>query len=295
MRAISSRFTTPAPLLLLGLLFMGLLSSPAIAYIPDYHMIMSRLAENNGRGTYEIEQEILFPADPEPLRVKETWIIGGEYDMSVTLSGVGPLKGLIQGRIVYDKGSKYFVADKKLMKAKLSSDWWQPFFHFRYSKNIKPLLVSLNIAPPESLQDRKITKVDQKTTYTPQDFLRLSRTGGVINYTIGTPSSPESSSAAPGLWIQQDMFLIRKLRLPSQVLVSADDYSRYSRHQWLPKKTTVEWDQNHAQILLSRVDALNSKDKRTQLLNPKSLSENNNPELQLPDQATIKEFYQRFR
>src|SRR5690606_24249625 len=123
MREFLFSFRTPALALLVGVFGIS-----ANAYIPDYHMIMSRLAENNGRGTYEIEQEVLFPADPEPLRVKETWVIGGEYDMSVTLSGLGPLKGLIQGRIVYDKGNKYFVSDKKLMKAKLSNDWWQPFF-----------------------------------------------------------------------------------------------------------------------------------------------------------------------
>lgn len=277
------------------ILLLGVLSLSAKAYIPDYHMIMSRVAENNGRGTYEIEQEVIFPAEPEALRVKETWVIDGEYDMSVTLSGVGPLKGLIQGRIVYDRTEKYFILNDKVVKSKLSSDWWQPFFHFRYSKNIKPLMVSLNMAPSDSLQDRKMTKVDQKTSYSPQDFVRLSRTGGVINYAIGKPVPAGSDELMPGLWIQQDMFLIRKLRLPSSATVSADDYARYSRYQWLPKKSSVEWEQSQAQILLSKVDALSNKDKRAQLVKPQSLQQKGPEELKLPDQDVIKEFYQRFR
>lgn len=282
--------------ILLGLV-LGLMSVSAQAYIPDYHMILSRVAENNGRGSYEIEQEVVFPADPEPLRVKETWIIKGEDDMSVTFTGLGSLKGLIQGRVVYNRSEKFFIVDGQLRKASLGEDWWQPFFHFRYSRNIKPKIVALKMAPASSLEARKLIKTDDKTSYSEQNFMRLSRTGGVVNYAIGTPTPVSSPVATPGLWIEQDMFLVRKIRLPSQALITADDYSRYSRYQWLPKKTNVEWDQNQAQVFLTRVDALSSRDKRNQLLEPKSLTAKDHgaPAYKLPDHPVLREFYQRFR
>ncbi len=263
----------------------------AFAYIPDYQMILSRTAENHGRGTYEIEQEVVFPADPEPLRVKETWVIKGENDMAVTLTGLGPLKGLVDGRIVYDKSEKYFTSNGQLSKSRLTDDWWMPFFHFRFSKSIKSHIIALKMAPASSLQDRKPHRVDQKLVYPEQSFMRLSRTGGAVNYAIGTPAAEDAANQPPGLWIQQDQFVVRKIRLPSQTLIKADDYFLYSRQQWLPKKLSVEWDQSQAQIILTRVDALTPSDKRNQLLTPKAAS----IPLKLPEHAPIREFYQRYR
>lgn len=276
------------------MIFFGAFLPSTWAYIPDYSMIMSRVAEGHGRGAYEIDQEVTFALENDVVRVKETWVIRSEYEMSVTLVGLGPLQGLIEGRIVYDRDNKYFLDSSRVRKSPLTADWWQPFFHFRYSKNIKPKIVALKMAPSSSLEERRTNPA--KPQPLAQDFIRLSRAGGAVNYAIGTPS-PVDGPGSPSLWIEQDNFFVRKIRLPSQAVVSTGEYSRYPKQQNLPKTMSVVWDDKQAQILITEVSALGTQDARNQLIAPGSLSkkEVNNKPLKLPDLASIREFYQRFR
>ncbi|MCB0411517.1 MAG: hypothetical protein KDD22_03270 [Bdellovibrionales bacterium] len=279
----------------LFLIISLLMPSLAWSYIPDYHMILSRVAENHGRGAYVIDQEVILPGENAPLHIKEQWIIKDEYSMAVLLEGQGPLKNLVNGQIVYDQNNKYFTFGSGVQRITLNSDWWMPFFHFRFSKNIKSKIVALKMAPASSLQERKFTGTPQSPAYSNQEFLRLSRTGGVVNYAIGAPTPADSSKSFSGLWIEQDQFVVRKIRLPSQALVVADDYSRYSRQQSLPKEIKVNWDNSQAQILVTQVKSISNTDPRMKMLSAKSLTSSKNIALKMPEVPILREFYQRFR
>ncbi len=277
-----------------------LIGLSARAYIPDYHMIISKTADHHGRGIYLIEQDVVFRGDPDPLVVRETWYVSGENLMRVNIEGRGGLKGLIQGSIIFETNQKVWRDETgSLRSLRLNEDWAEPFFHFRYSKNMKPKLVALKIAPQDSLRDRNpIVSGPERLDYSypSQDFLRLSRTGGTINYAIGTPTPPDSSSALPGLWIEQDQFVVRKIRLPTQSLIEAADYSRHPEGLWLPRARTYSFGANSVQIFVSSVKWLGRNLKGDQL-KTSSLDAQKSAEvvLKIPEQPIIREFYQRFR
>jgi len=276
------------------------LSESVYAYIPDYHMIMSKTADRHGRGVYLIEQDVVFRGDPDPLVVRETWYISGESAMRVNIEGRGGLKGLIQGAVIFEANQKTWRDEAGALKSsKLNEDWTEPFFHFRYSKNFKPKLVALKIAPSESLRERNpIVSGAERLDYTypKQDFLRLSRTGGTVNYAIGTPTPPDDTNAQPGLWIEQDQFVIRKIRLPTQSLIEAGDYARHSEGLWLPRSRTYHFGANSVQVFVSSVKwlgrSLSSDLLRTSSLDPQK---NGAVLVKWPEHAVVKEFYQRFR
>lgn len=261
-------------------------------------MIMSRTAENHGRGVYQIEQDLIFRGDPDPLVVHETWWVAGEYSMRVNFEGRGSLKGLINGTMIYDATHRHWLDEGGSLKStRLSDDWSEPFFHFRFSKNIKPRLVALKIAPPESLKDRSVhVSGGVDFTYIPQSFIRLARTGGTISYAIGSPSPVDDSSGSPGMWIEQDQFVIQKIRLPSQVLIKADDFFRQGENFWFPKLRTISWGPNSVQAAVGSVRGM-GKTGGAELLKISSLDAKKNKGLivRWPEQDVIREFYQRFR
>jgi hypothetical protein len=128
----------------------------------------------------------------------------------------------------------------------------------------------------------------------PQMGLRLGRVGGVVNYAIGEPT-PVGAAPLPGLWIEQDQFLVRKVRFPDQVSVLADQYQHLELNLWLPKVRTVNWNSQLAQIhLINARSYPKSSPNQLALLNPKSLSERAVP-LRLPEDPVLREFYSRFR
>lgn len=277
--------------------------SISAAALVDYHMIMSRTAETHGRGLYQINQDVVFRGDPDPLVVHETWWIAGEQAMRVNFEGRGSLKGQVQGAIVYDSNHKHWrEAGTGLKNSRLTEDWIESLFHFRFSKNIKPKLVAMKIAPQESLRERqaqvsadKEGKPDYK--YAEQSFLRISRTGGTVAYAIGTPTAPEESSSQPGIWIEQDQFVVRKVRLPTQVLVTAEDYSRHPENLWLPRTRTISWGPHSVQVHVGSVKSLGKIGANSDVFKTSTLDTQKNPALavKLPESDLIREFYQRFR
>src|SRR4051812_38777653 len=68
-------------------------SLPALAYIPEFGLIVSHAAEQHGKGLYLVDQEVTYRRDAEAYTVKETWIVSDEGNLRVTLEGRGALKG----------------------------------------------------------------------------------------------------------------------------------------------------------------------------------------------------------
>lgn len=296
-----SPFCSPH-LIIMTWITLFFLPTLSFAYIPDYHMIMSRLAETHGRGTYSIEQDVIFNGDPDPLVIHETWIVSSENSLRLTYEGRGSLKGQVQGTVIYDETKKFWKEDAASTRsARLTDDWVEPFFHFRFSKNIKPKLVSLKMAPADSLKDRQVHVTRSKDAlpefkYPPQPFINLSRTGGTLTYVIGALTPVESSEGAPGIWIEQDQFVIRKIRLPSQTVIKADDYNKHSDNFWLPRTRQFNWGNQSVQIHVSQVKSMGKKFD-SEILKPSYLSNGKTTPLfvKLPETEVIREFYQRFR
>jgi hypothetical protein len=281
------------------LVLVSFLSSSAWAYIPPFWMIMSRTAENHGRGPYMIQQEVTFRSGDEPLVVQEIWIVENEQRMRVRISGRRSLKDHLQAVYIYDGGKKYFVDNHGAKKvARVGSDVFEPFFQFRFSKNIKPVMRFMGMIPPSALLEPKKptpTKLDAAISEN-ESYIRLSRLGGTVSYTIGQPT-PVGAAPLPGLWIEQDNFVIKKLRLPSQVEVLADKYTSYPRNLWLPQTRQVKWGDKSALITVTQVKPLEAGAEVKRLLSESSLDFGKDPTIsqELPTDETVKDFYTRFR
>ena len=129
------------------LIALLLWTTGALAYIPEYATITSRAADQHGRGAFQIEQDVTYQRDSESYTVKETWTVLNENNMRVTLEGRGPLRGLVQGTMVFDGNQKTFNDGKSLRNQRLGEDWLEPFLHFRSSKYLRARLVNLKVAP----------------------------------------------------------------------------------------------------------------------------------------------------
>lgn len=275
----------------MSLLISILLSVTAHAYIPEYSMIAARAADQHGKGTYQIDQDVIIRKEAEAFMVRETWLVSGENALRVTLEGRGPLKGLVSGTIVYEGGVKHFYDGSSVRMQKLSDDWLEPLFHFRNSKFFRNRLVSLKIAPPESLKDRPPLPSEGDINYEPPGYVRLSRVGGSLAWAIG--ANPLTGDA-PAAWIEQDQFVLRKLKGANHTIVRADDYSKYDETFWYPRSRTYQFGGFTVQVQTVRVQpagkvaANDNRFKHTSLASEKD-------SLKLPDVDGLRDFFQRFR
>lgn len=276
-----------------------LATATAQAYIPKFWMIMSRTAENHGRGFYLLDQNVVFTHADRPLVVHEQWLIEGENRLRLRVYGKQGLKGKVQLTRVYNGRLKSFVDENGVRKSqKVSSDWFEPYFFFRFSKNIKPLMVAQKMIPPSGAQPPKRIYSLKDLSHDPEPFLRIGRMDGVFSYAIGTPTPVDKKDhPLPGLWIEQDAFVIQKVRLPSQVTVKAEGYDRFSRNFYFPKKRALVWGNHSIEFQTTRVKPLPTTNKLKERFSPKSLDYGKEPTLatKLPDDEIIKEFYSRFR
>lgn len=266
----------------------ALISLAASAYIPEYSTITSRAADQHGRGAYQVEQEVTFKKDSESYTVKETWQVQNENEMRLTLEGRGPLRGLVSGSIVYSAANKAFSDGGPVRSQRLGEDWLEPLFHFRSSKWLRNRLVALRVAPSESLQDRPPLNYEGEPKYEAPSFIRLSRSGGSVNWAIGVPPSV---GIAPTIWIEQDQFVVRKFRGANQVILKADDYAKYDDHMWYPKTRTYNYGPFVVTMQTLSVKPISRGGDRykTSSLNPAKDA------VKLPDAEGLKEFYSRFR
>lgn len=271
-------------------LLFSLILSTAFAYIPEYKTILSRTAENHGRGVYQIEQDVVFRSGVDTWVAKETWWIKDENNMRLQVEGRGALKGLLQLQVIYDGNQKHMIDSNGSVKsARVGEDWAEPIFHFRYSKNIRNKLVAQKILPAESLRDPNRI-AGKPETFLPPSFVRLSRTGGVVNYAFGAPTPANDSTLKPGLWIEQDQFIVRKIRFPSQLTVTADQYQRFDNGFMFPKSRSYTWGSQSAQAQVLDVRAVKAG---AELFSPSKLT--TTWTMKIPDQEPIREFYLRYR
>lgn len=235
----------------------------AHAFIPRSSMILSRTAENSGSGSYQIEQEVTFNSNDQQLTVHESWLIQSPTQMHLTVTGTKEHKDQVLFLINYRNGNKSEVSITGAETSeKIGSSFFEPIFHSRNSKNLAEFLIKQNIAPSDILERKPYTG---KFVYSPEPYVRLSRTGGVTTYAYGTPTPADPSYAKtenPGLWIEQDQFLIRKIRFADQTEVIADGYGEYSRGLALPKVRTIRIGSNQVSVKLISVSGKPSKDAK---------------------------------
>lgn len=265
----------------------------AVAYIPPPRMILQRTAENSGSGIYAIEQEVQFNNIQDSLFLKETWLVENDRTMRVTVSGTKDLKDQIKLQFIYAGGQRWSQNGNRESR-RISEDFIEKYFNFRSTDQLAANLMQLQILPSNAFAKKPLPKNLDTLKYEPDEFVRLSRAGGVPNYAFGTPS-PVDGTPNPGIWIEQDQFLVRKFRLPSQVEVTADNYNQYARGLNYPKIRTIRWGQNTVTI---RLIGITSRPTNTaNMFQPSSLDTATNLDglNNQPARDVVIDFYSRFR
>jgi hypothetical protein len=271
-----------------------LLLTPVFAYIPPTRMILQRTAENSGSGVYSIEQEVQFNNVQDSLFLKETWLVENDRTMRVTVTGTKDLKDQMKMQFIYAGGQRWgFNGSRE--SHRISEDFLEKYFNFRATDQLASTLMNLKILPTNAFAKKPLPKNLENIKYESEDFVRLSRAGGVPNYAFGTPS-PMDGAGNPGFWIEQDQFLVRKFRLPSQVEVTADNYNQYARGINYPKVRTIRWGENTVTIRLIGVTA-HRGGTAANMFQPNSLDTSTKLDglSNQPAKDAVVDFYSRFR
>lgn len=268
------------------LIFLNL----CFAYIIPTKTILQKTTDNNGTGVYSIEQEVLFSINGETIPIKETWLIENEKTMRLTVKG---LQDQLTIQYIYNGNTKYFLANQK-MQMQFPDELIERIFQFRNYESFSQYLSQKKIIPTSTLEGANTEIKGKLTDYKPEPFVRLSRSTGVVNYAIG--DKPENvEQKKPGIWIEQDQFVIRKFRWPTGAEVQAQNYSEYARRFRFPKERTITWDNKQVTIKVTNVSARNGS--YAQLFQVASLDVKTQLEVlkDKPGYEIIKEFYSRFR
>jgi hypothetical protein len=271
-------------------------SASAFAAILPTRSILQKTAENSGNGIYAIEQEVQFTVGESVLTVKENWLIENDRTMRLVVTGTKELQGL-RMQFIYGGGQKWFMQGSSRKNEAIPGEFLEKFFNFRSSEIFANSLVNSKIIPSGAFNKKTLARVAPGGDFKhePEAWVRYSRTGNVVNYAFGSPTPAEQQSNNPGLWIEQDQFVIRKLRLPSGVEVTADNYSQFAKGLSYPRQRTIRWGNQTANIRL--ISAATRPVSTVSMLQPSSIDASLKLE-SLEGKAAkgaIVEFYSRFR
>lgn len=261
-----------------------------MAYIIPTKVILQKTIDNNGSGVYSIEQEVVFSMNGENIPVKETWLIENDRTMRLTAKG---FQNQLNIQFIYNGNTKYFLTNQR-MQMPAPDELIEKIFQFRNYDTLAQYLFQKKIIPQTGLNLNNTELKGKKTEYNPEDFIRLSRATGVVNYAIGVrPESVEQKN--PGIWIEQDQFVVRKFRWPSGAEVIAQNFTEYGRRLHFPKERIVTWGDKQVTIKVINVAARTGS--YAQMFQVGSLDVKTNMETikDKPGYEMIKEFYSRFR
>lgn len=279
------------------LLILPLLLTPAIstaALLPT-KTILQKTTENTGSGVYSIEQEVQFNNGDDTLSIKEVWLIENEKSMRLSVSGGKDLNNSFKLQFVYSGGQKFSLSNGGKKSEKIPDDFLEKYLNFRSTEAFFNQLIMGAIIPAGSPLNRTPIKTNGNFTYEPEPWVRFSRAGGAVTYAFGNATSPEQELNNPGIWIEQDLFVVRKLRLKSQVEMSANNYNQFAKGLYYPRQRTIRWGNNTVTIRLISVSSRSNVPAN--LFQPGTLDVNPKVEgiAQLPARDVITEFYTRFR
>jgi hypothetical protein len=243
---------------------------PAFSYIPNLDFILKKNVATTGRQIVSIEQDVIFNIGSETATVKETWLIEGDKNLKLVARGQGELNQNINLHYLYNGKNRISVTGKNKNASSLTHDFFQRLLFIRSANTFKNYIHELGI----------------------NEGTRLSRTDGRIAFAIGEPST---EVLKPQIWIDQEDFAIRKIRLPSEADISLSDISQVSKDLWVAKSQKISWANFTVQVKVKKISA-----KTTATLNqfypqnldqPSEFSFSNRNDMN----DIIDQFYKRFR
>lgn len=320
---IPSRFAIQTVIMRLAVATMFFLAaaSTADAAIPHSRTIVSRLAKNSGKGVYVIDQEVRF-SGTEGVVLKERWLVQNAEAMRLTVQGEKP--GDFRFDALYKDNRRTSTAPAAIfapsstspnpeLAAKVEpgkdpkttgmpSDFFEPYLFFRTSSKFLEYFVKAKILPPSAARERP--RIGNIATYkpAPEVGVRLGRVAGTVAWVFGEPTPVDAKTAFPGAWIEQDSFLLRKIRHMSQSEMTLGEHAPGGGGLRLARERSIIWRSNDPNVTEPRAVTIkvtsvkNYPDKSlaAQLL-PTSITASELRAARLPEAPIVREFYTRFR
>lgn len=277
-------------------------ASFAFGFIPTSKTILIRTAKAHGKGAYIIEQDVTLKVEGEPITVRETWTVVNAETMRVSVSRRGSTDNPVRLDIVYRGGKRTFLDSTGTAKSiNISSEFIEPYFFYRTSNSLQSSLQKARIIPADfGKVPRQIVSPNPKNIKNPKEkddaplisinepYVRLSRTAGVVNWAFGKVDG----DTGPGIWIEQDAFVIRKIKFPTAAEVQADQYQAFSGQLKFPRERTIKWGNYSATARVISVRAATDAETNRNLSLGAGGEDNAS---KVPEVAGLKEFYSRFR
>ncbi|MBO9665426.1 MAG: hypothetical protein J7501_01260 [Bdellovibrio sp.] len=267
----------------------------ASAFILPTRTILQKTSDNAGSGIYAIEQEVQFANGEDTVHLRETWLIDSDRTMRLTVTGTKELQNNFRLQFLYTGGQRWTTVGGNRKSEKAPEDFLEKYLNFRSAEMFANSLTHMKIIPNGAFAKKAPGRKGEDFKNEPEAWVRYSRAGGVPNYAFGTPTPEDEKSNNPGIWIEQDQFVVRKLRLPSQVEMTADNYNQFAKGLYYPRSRTVRWGNNTVTIRLISASARPAT--AVSLFQPTSLDVNMKVDglEKLPAKEAIIEFYSRFR
>lgn len=216
------------------------------AYIPPTTTILEKTAENAGTGTYVIEQEVRLVRANEQVLFKEIWSVESDKTMRLQVIPEASQRNAFRYQAIYSGGNRWTLNfDKKRQSQKLPEEFAEKWFFFKGKESLAQALLNHKILSSlPSPQSPKKTKTGLDYKVEPEKGVRLSRAQGVVSYGFGDLDQATS----PALWIEQDQFVLRKLKWSTQATMVTDNIKSYVKNLRLPENQVIQWDQSRAEI-----------------------------------------------
>ena len=267
-------------------IFFLLFISPAWSYIPRAKTIVKKMTLNNGRKQYKVLKKVLLQFENKQMEIREKWLIAGSHKMKLEASSLdinNPWKFVI----VYESRDRKTLTDRQKIKSfKQSREFLEPLFHERSYESLMKRLISHGFMPPWVRSSSPPGFSNNQTLITPESFIFLEPLEGSVSYSIGA-SQTTSGGQGPRLWVEQDSFVIRKVRLGSKAELINGPFQSFSDGLKLPGKQSLNWNKGVAHITLLKVEKVRTKKRDWALKKTDQES--------LPTDPLVKEFYSRFR
>jgi hypothetical protein len=281
-------------LLFIAMIMAVLITCTANAYVPSTQFIFNRLAAQHGKGEYSIDDEVTFHEGADTAIFHENWLVfdGGEMRVvAVSDDGGRIFKIMKRGRVYWlEEGSSEHsdeVGPDQFMRVLLT----------RSAVDLKRTFVNWGIMPSEVLREKKMPKEVKDLQYEPETFVRLGRIAGTVAYVYGTPA-PVEGTAPAGLWIEQDVFNIRKLRTPDSSEISLNDYATYARGLAFPRSQTILWGNHEVNVRVTKVNGVNLSGEQRRQTEPSWFRGHSDAATHWPKAnltPVIQDFYKHFR
>ena len=251
-------------------------TSISSAYIPEIGFILKKSSLTTGKSILQIEQEVTFKIGDEEAKIDETWLIEGDKNLKMKAVGKNLYKDNIKLNYLYNGKNKTYFSGKNKIINSTPQDFYQKYLFIRSQNSFLEYLKELNIS----------------------SNVRLSRADGIVSFLIGQASDKILN---PHIWIGQEDFILRKIRMPSGSEISLGQITNLAKETNIAKSQTISWlsTQSNANVVVQiKIKKINVSVKENinsfypqNIENPSEINFSNTTILS----SVIEEFYSRFR